>query len=89
MTSEIPLESATTPSASHGRLRGAAALRLHVTLFVSLAFCALAFFFELHRAESGNELSWAYVFDWNLHVVERLARRPHSEEETSTRKTNC
>lgn len=66
MASEIPPEMATSPSARHGRLRGAAALRLHVTLFFSLAFCALAFFFELHRAQSGNELSWAYVFEWPL-----------------------
>lgn len=48
------------------RLRGAAALRLHVTLLVGLALCAAAFIFELRRAEGGNELSWAYVFEWPL-----------------------
>ncbi len=39
---------------------------MHVTLLVGLAFCALAFWFELGRAEGGNELSWAYVFEWPL-----------------------
>jgi len=29
----------------------------------------LAFWFELGRAEGGNELSWAYVFEWPLLAV--------------------
>jgi hypothetical protein len=48
------------------RLRGAPALRAHVTLVLGLAFCALAFWFELKRALGGNGLSWAYVFEWPL-----------------------
>lgn len=47
-------------------LRGWEALKLHATLVASLAFCVLAFWFELRRAEGGNELSWAYVFEWPL-----------------------
>jgi hypothetical protein len=54
-----------SPSAPQ-RLRGAAALKLHVTLVVGLTLCSLAFWFELGRAEGGNELSWAYVFEWPL-----------------------
>ena len=54
-----------TPELSRkGRLRGAAAVKLHVGLLVGLAFCALAFRFELSRALEGNSLSWAYVGEW-------------------------
>jgi hypothetical protein len=35
-------------------------------LVFGLALCALAFWFELGRAERGNGLSWAYVFEWPL-----------------------
>jgi hypothetical protein len=48
------------------RLSGAAALKLHVTLALGLALCTLAFWFEFGRAERGNSLSWAYVFEWPL-----------------------
>ena len=48
------------------RLTGAEAFRAHATLLVGLALCGLAFWFELVRAEGGNELSWAYVFEWPL-----------------------
>jgi hypothetical protein len=48
------------------RVTGASAIKTHLTLVVGLALCALAFWFELSRAESGNELSWAYVFEWPL-----------------------
>jgi len=54
---------------SPSRLRGSAAARTHATLAVGLAFCALAFWFELRRAEAGNSLSWAYVFEWPLLAV--------------------
>ncbi len=40
--------------------------RTHLALAVGLALCAVAFWFELHRALGGNELSWAYVFEWPL-----------------------
>jgi hypothetical protein len=48
------------------RLEGAPALRAHAMLAGGLAFCALAFWFELKRALGGNGLSWAYVFEWPL-----------------------
>ncbi len=48
------------------RLTGAEAFRAHLTLVFGLALCALAFWFELGRAERGNDLSWAYVFEWPL-----------------------
>ena len=48
------------------RLSGASAVRTHLTLLVGLALCGVAFWFELARAEGGNALSWAYVFEWPL-----------------------
>jgi hypothetical protein len=51
------------------RLTGAEAFRAHATLLVGLALCGLAFWFELGRAEGGNELSWAYVFEWPLLAI--------------------
>ncbi len=48
------------------RVSGTSAIKLHVTLVLGLALCAAAFWFELGRAEGGNELSWAYVFEWPL-----------------------
>jgi hypothetical protein len=48
------------------RLTGAAAFKTHLTLVLGLALCAGAFWFELGRAERGNGLSWAYVFEWPL-----------------------
>lgn len=41
-------------------------MKTHATLVAGLALCTLAFVFELGRAERGNELSWAYVFEWPL-----------------------
>ncbi|HQU26510.1 MAG TPA: hypothetical protein PLS29_05705 [Acidimicrobiales bacterium] len=55
-----------SPAEPPARLRGAPALRLHVTLLTGLALCGAAFWIELHRAEGGNALSWAYVFEWPL-----------------------
>lgn len=55
-----------TPSAKTpaGRLRGAAAVKLHIGLLLGLVLCGAAFRFELSRALSGNSLSWAYVGEW-------------------------
>lgn len=53
-----------TSSDSASKGRGAA--RTHFTLVAGLAFCGVAFWFELHRALGGNGLSWAYVFEWPL-----------------------
>jgi len=49
-----------------GRLRGADAFRLHLTLALGLALCISAFIFEVFRALGGNTLSWAYVFEWPI-----------------------
>jgi hypothetical protein len=49
-----------------GRLRGAAALRLHATLALGLCLCVAAFVIEVMRALGGNKLSWTYVFEWPL-----------------------
>lgn len=57
---------ATPDGAPRARRREGSALRTHLTLAVGLALCAVAFWFELHRALGGNELSWAYVFEWPL-----------------------
>jgi hypothetical protein len=51
------------------RLTGGEAIRAHLTLFVGLALCAVAFWFEVRRALGGNGLSWAYVFEWPLFAV--------------------
>ena len=59
-------ESSPDSTGRNPRLRGAVAARAHLTLALGLALCALAFWFELRRAESGNSLSWAYVFEWPL-----------------------
>jgi hypothetical protein len=60
---------ATVPGPSSGRLRGAAAARLHLTLAAGLAVCAVAFVIEIGRALGGNTLSWAYVFEWPIFAV--------------------
>jgi hypothetical protein len=38
--------------------------RIHLGLFLAELFCIPAFAFEMYRALSGNELSWAYVVEW-------------------------
>ena len=38
--------------------------RIHVGLFLAELICVPAFVIELLRAIGGNELSWAYVFEW-------------------------
>ncbi len=48
------------------RLTGSEAVTLHVTLVVVVALCLAAFWFEVRRALGGNELSWAYVFEWPI-----------------------
>lgn len=54
------------PDEEPGRLRGADAFRLHLTLALGLALCISAFVFEVIRALGGNTLSWAYVFEWPI-----------------------
>jgi hypothetical protein len=38
--------------------------RLHAGLAVACAICTAGFCVEVLRATGGNELSWAYVFEW-------------------------
>jgi len=40
--------------------------RSHIGLALAEIICISAFAIEIHRALSGNELSWAYVFEWPL-----------------------
>ncbi|MGC8510196.1 MAG: hypothetical protein ACP5PB_04910 [Acidimicrobiales bacterium] len=62
---EVPASSRTP----RPRARGGETVRLHVLALVGVVLCTVAFWFELHRAEGGNELSWAYVFEWPLLAV--------------------
>jgi hypothetical protein len=55
-----------TPGSASPPRSAASTLRTHLTLAAGLALCAAAFWFELHRALGGNQLSWAYVFEWPL-----------------------
>jgi len=41
-------------------------MRILIGLVLAEAICVSAFTVELLRAFSGNELSWAYVFEWPL-----------------------
>ncbi|MHB2029617.1 MAG: hypothetical protein ACYCPT_12490 [Acidimicrobiales bacterium] len=54
------------PPRKGGRLTGVEALKTHAMLVFALVLCGAAFWFELGRAERGNHLSWAYVFEWPL-----------------------
>lgn len=64
---EVPRVDQDSPPVSEPRkVSGLDAVKLHLTLLAGLALCALAFWFELGRAERGNNLSWAYVFEWPL-----------------------
>ncbi len=47
-------------------MSGSDALKVHLTFGFGVVLCALACWFELKRALSGNALSWAYVFEWPL-----------------------
>ena len=37
---------------------------MHVALIILVPACALLCNWQVHRALSGNDLSWAYVFEW-------------------------
>jgi len=54
------------PDSTPHRVVGVDAVKLHFTLLIGLVLCAAAFWFELRRAQGGNTLSWAYVFEWPL-----------------------
>jgi hypothetical protein len=40
--------------------------KIHFGLVLAELICVSAFIFEITRALSGNDLSWAYVFEWPL-----------------------
>lgn len=44
-------------------------LMLHVALLVALPLCAVAAWWQVERALSGNTLSWLYVFEWPAFAV--------------------
>ena len=46
--------------------RARAEWRIHLGLICAEAICVPAFIFEFTRATGGNNLSWAYVFEWPL-----------------------
>jgi hypothetical protein len=41
-------------------------LRIHAGLLIAEILCVSGFVVELVRAQSGNGLSWVYVFEWPL-----------------------
>jgi hypothetical protein len=43
--------------------------RIYLGLVLAELICIPAFIIEIFRALSGNELSWAYVFEWPLFGV--------------------
>ena len=44
-------------------------LAWHVLVILSVAGMAWLGSWQLHRAESGNSLSWAYTFEWPLFAI--------------------
>lgn len=44
-------------------------LRLHLALVACTAAFAVLADWQIHRALSGNTLSWAYAFEWPLFIV--------------------
>lgn len=59
---------------------------IHVGLVFGELICIPAFLFEIKRALGGNELSWAYVFEWPLlglyavYVWRKMLRELRSEQ---------
>ena len=76
------------------RLRGAPAVKAHVTLIVGVSLCAVAFWVEIGRALGGNALSWAYVFEWPLFAVFavymwwKVLHPEDTSQRTSAKKSN-
>lgn len=60
------------------------AIALHATVVVVVVSFLLLARWQLHRAESGNGLSWAYVFEWPIfagYAVYMWWRLLHDDEE--------
>jgi DNA-binding transcriptional regulator of glucitol operon len=45
------------------------AVFLHLTALIVVPGCLALGWWQLHRALSGNELSWAYTFEWPLFAI--------------------
>ncbi len=45
------------------------AIGLHAALVVSVPGLFVLFWWQLHRALAGNELSWVYTFEWPFFAV--------------------
>ncbi|MHB1445216.1 MAG: hypothetical protein ACYCZV_06105 [Acidimicrobiales bacterium] len=45
------------------------ALLFHLAVLVVAPGCLIAFWWQLHRALGGNDLSWAYCFEWPIFSV--------------------
>jgi len=45
------------------------ALLLHLAVLIVAPGCLAAFWWQLHRALTGNDLSWAYCFEWPIFAV--------------------
>jgi len=45
------------------------ALLLHLAVLLVAPACLAAFWWQLHRALDGNDLSWAYCFEWPIFSV--------------------
>ena len=62
------------------------AVVLHVTALVAVLAFALMARWQVHRALSGNELSWAYAFEWPFFAVFALYmwwKLLHDDEDVS------
>lgn len=59
MTPAAPVEGQRRRTWLSGR-----ALLCHLGVLVMAPGCMLAFWWQLHRALAGNNLSWAYTFEW-------------------------
>ena len=61
------------------------AIGLHAALVVALPGFFVLFWWQLHRALSGNDLSWAYTFEWPFFAAYavwmwwRLVHEPSAE----------
>jgi hypothetical protein len=62
-------------------------LGIYGGLITAEALCVSAFVLEVHRALSGNSLSWAYVFEWPIFAgyAVYLARKLLREERQGPR----
>jgi DNA-binding transcriptional regulator of glucitol operon len=64
------------------------ALTLHLTVLVVVSAFALLARWQVHRALSGNTLSWAYAFEWPffaLYAIYMWWKLLHDTEENERR----